>query len=75
MMQWVDSLPWSLVIIAVLFLGAAPFIPQPHLVEKINMLANGTLSQPIDIFDLLYHESPLVLLVLKLTRTAVRTAK
>jgi hypothetical protein len=32
------------------------------------MLAAGTLSRPIDIFDLFMHGAPLVVLVLKLLR-------
>jgi len=45
-----------------LFFGLAPFFPQPHLVEKLGMLASGTLSRPVDIFDLCWHVWPLVLL-------------
>jgi hypothetical protein len=36
------------------------------------MLAAGTLSRPIDVFDLLYHGAPWVLLALKLARMASR---
>ncbi len=32
------------------------------------MLMDGTLSRPIDIFDLLMHSTPAILLVLKLIR-------
>jgi hypothetical protein len=32
------------------------------------MLIDGTLSRPIDIFDLLMHSTPVILLVLKLVR-------
>jgi len=75
MMQWVDSLSWTLVIIAACFLGAAPFVPQPHLVEKLQMLANGTLTRPVDIFDLFYHASPLLILALKVARIALGLKK
>lgn len=51
-----------------LFLGLAPFFPQPHIVEKIKMLASGTLKRPIDIFDLFWHSWPFVLLAYKLAR-------
>jgi hypothetical protein len=40
----------------------------PHVVEKILMLKNGTLHRPIDIFDLIFHLTPLILLILKLWR-------
>lgn len=49
-----------------LFLGLAPFFPQPHIVEKIKMLVGGTLKRPIDIFDLFWHAWPFALLVYKL---------
>ena len=52
--------------IAALFLGLAPFMPEPHLWEKLKMLLDGSLSKPIDIFDLFMHGTPLVLLTLKL---------
>jgi hypothetical protein len=57
-----------LFVIASLTLGLAPFVPEPHLVEKLRMLAAGELSKPIDIFDLVMHAAPWVLLLLKLYR-------
>ncbi|MFZ5797887.1 MAG: RND transporter [Desulfobulbaceae bacterium] len=71
-MRWLDRLPTSLLIGAALLLGLAPFVPEPHLVEKLRMLAGGTLRRPIDIFDLVYHLLPVVLLLLKLVRSATR---
>jgi hypothetical protein len=71
-MAWLDRIPlWILVAVA-LTLGLAPFVPEPHLWEKLKMLAAGTLSRPIDIFDLLYHGAPWLLLVLKLVRMVRR---
>jgi hypothetical protein len=71
-MAWLDRIPvWILVAIA-LTLGLAPFAPEPHVWEKLKMLAAGTLSRPIDIFDLLYHGVPWLLLALKLIRLAQR---
>lgn len=74
-MKWIDSIPLSLLVIAAVILGGAPFVPEPHVIEKIRMLANGTLTRPIDIFDLAYHGLPIVLLILKLTRLARKPAK
>ncbi len=71
-MKYIDKLPWGLVIIACLTLGLAPFFP-PHIWEKLTMLKNGTLSRPIDWFDLLYHSIPWVLLILKAVRSATKT--
>jgi hypothetical protein len=67
-LAWLDRFPLGLLIIGALLLGLAPFMPEPHLWEKLKMLAAGTLVRPIDIFDLLLHASLPVLLVLKLIR-------
>lgn len=57
-----NLLDYRLIIPLALFLGLAPFFPQPHIVEKIRMLVNGTLKRPIDIFDLVWHAWPFLLL-------------
>jgi hypothetical protein len=49
-----------------LALGLAPFSPEPHLVEKLRMLRQGTLTRPLDIFDLFFHLVPAILLLIKL---------
>jgi hypothetical protein len=66
---------WSypILILACLTLGLAPFLPQPHVVEKLRMLFAGTLTRPIDIFDLLLHAAPFVLLLIKVVQD-VRSA-
>jgi hypothetical protein len=48
-------LPFSLLIVLCLTLGLAPFTPEPHIWEKLGMLASGDLDKPIGIFDLLLH--------------------
>ena len=58
--------------VAALTLGLAPFVPEPHIWEKLKMLANGELHRPIDIFDLLMHGAPVVLLLVKLARQGMR---
>jgi hypothetical protein len=64
MINMIRKLPWVVVILGSLTLGLAPFTPQPHLFEKIQMLINGDLSRSIDIFDLLLHGIfPLLLIV------------
>ncbi len=65
-MKWLDRIPLALLLPLALFLALAPFLPEPHLWEKLKMLADGTLSRPVDIFDLFLHGAPLALLVLKL---------
>jgi hypothetical protein len=71
-MQWLDSIPLGALMVAALLLGLAPFFPEPHLVEKLRMLINGTLKRPLDIFDLLMHAAPIVLLIMKLVRMALK---
>lgn len=73
-MNWLDRLPWAPVILAALFLGLAPFVPEPHLWEKLKMLAAGELKRPIDIFDLLMHGTPALLLLAKGARVAMSSA-
>ncbi len=55
-----------MLIVVCLTLGLAPFTPEPHLLEKLRMLNEGQLVKPIDIFDLVLHGTPWVLLLLKL---------
>jgi hypothetical protein len=71
-MSLLDRLPLSILLIAALTLGLAPFVPEPHLWEKLKMLVAGTLVAPVDIFDLLMHGAPVLLLAAKLVRMATR---
>ncbi len=68
MMAWLDDFSLVLIIAACLLLGLAPFMPEPHVWQKLKMLMDGTLVKPLDIFDLLMHGAPFVVLVLKLYR-------
>jgi hypothetical protein len=72
--RWLDAIPLLPLLVVALLLGLAPFVPEPHLVEKLRMLVNGTLNRPIDIFDLAYHGLPVLLLLAKLTQGAVTTS-
>ncbi len=65
---WLDHIPLWLIVLVAVWLALAPFVPEPHLTEKLRMLAQGTLKRPIDIFDLLYHLAPIAVLALKLVR-------
>ncbi|MDH4190567.1 MAG: hypothetical protein OEW21_10210 [Betaproteobacteria bacterium] len=58
-------LSYPVLIFACLTLGLAPFFPQPHIVEKLRMLVSGTLTKPLDIFDLVLHATPFVLLAIR----------
>jgi hypothetical protein len=72
MMSWLDRFPLVWLVVAALYLAVAPVVPEPHLVEKLRMLSQGTLVKPIDIFDLLLHSVPLVLLAVRLWRDVQR---
>jgi hypothetical protein len=61
-----NLLNYQFLIPLVLLLGFAPFLPQPHIVEKLGMLMAGTLKKPIDIFDLVWHIWPFLLLVYRI---------
>ena len=69
-MAWIDKIPTIPLVLVAGFLALAPFVPEPHLWEKLKMLKEGTLVRPLDIFDLLLHGVPAVLLLLKLGRLA-----
>ena len=69
-MEWLDKIPTVPLVIVAVFLGLAPFVPEPHLLEKLKMLRAGTLVRPLDIFDLLLHGVPALLMFVKLGRLA-----
>ncbi|WP_339132931.1 MAG: RND transporter [Candidatus Electrothrix sp. GW3-4] len=73
--EWLDILPWAPLLVVALVVGGAPFLPEPHLVEKMRMVIAGTLKRPIDIFDFFYHGLPLALLFFKLIRLVNRMDK
>jgi hypothetical protein len=60
-------------ILACLTLGLAPFLPEPHLVEKVRWVANGAEGmRHIDWFDLVLHGSPWIVLLGLLVYDAIR---
>lgn len=73
MLRWIDRQPLILFVLLALTLGLAPFVPEPHIWEKLKMLASGELTRPIDIFDFLLHGAAWLLLGLKLSRLAARS--
>ena len=64
-MTWLANLPMSLLLVVAILAAVAPVVPEPHLWEKLKMLSAGELTRPLDIFDLLLHGTPLLLVVLK----------
>ena len=74
-MKWLDKIPFLTLIIISLTLGLAPFVPEPHVWEKLKMLVDGSLGKPVDIFDLFMHGTPWVLLGLKKVRHFISNGK
>jgi hypothetical protein len=64
----IDKIPYSILIVIAALMMLAPFKPMPHVLEKLIMPKNGTLTKPIDIFDLFYHLVPTIILGLKIYR-------
>jgi hypothetical protein len=64
-MAWLDHIAWKWLLLLAIWMAVAPITPEPHLIEKLRMLFQGTLVKPLDIFDLFFHLAPLGLVALK----------
>jgi hypothetical protein len=64
-----DKISYAIIIVIAVFMFLAPFKPMPHVFEKVITLKNGTLTKPIDIFDLFFHLFPTIILLLKIYRS------
>ena len=67
-MRWLDKFPLAILIALAAWMAVAPITPEPHLIEKLRMLSQGSLTKPLDIFDLCLHSAPIVLLAVRLWR-------
>ncbi len=65
-MKWLEEIPYLILIAASVLMAMLPMQPEPHLVEKMRMLQAGELNKLIDIFDVLWHSFPAILLLLKM---------
>lgn len=61
--KFFNRIPWTFLLPAAILLSLTPFKPEPHLIEKLRMLANGLLTRPVDIFDLFMHGAPILLVL------------
>jgi hypothetical protein len=73
-MKWLDTIPYMLLVPLAIVLALAPFTPEPHLWQKLQMLFAGTLIRPIDILDLFLHGTLLFILLLKVSFDVSRKA-
>ncbi len=67
-MNWIDKIPTRMLVVIAVVMALAPFVPEPHLLEKARMLINGTLTRPVDIFDVFWHLIPAILLAIQFVR-------
>lgn len=72
MMKWIDKLPILPLLVIAVFFAIVPLTDTPHLQEKVMMLMDGTLSRPIDIFDLVMHATPSAILITRLVRIGMK---
>jgi len=70
-MGWLDDISYLFLIAAAILMAMMPFQPEPHLVEKFHMWQAGELHRWMDIFDVLWHLLPSLLLVAKIIRDVV----
>ena len=61
--KFFNLVPWPFLLPAAILFALMPLKPEPHLLEKLRMLANGLLTRPVDIFDLFMHSTPLLLVL------------
>ena len=74
-MSFLDKVPLTTLLLVAVLLGMAPFMAEPHLWQKIKMLFEGELTKGIDIFDLIMHGTPSVLVLIKLYRMSANKSK
>ncbi len=68
-----DRISWGMVGMMCALLGLAPFVPEPHIWQKLKMLAAGDLTRMIDIGDMLMHGAPWLILIAKLIQVGVQS--
>ena len=65
---FIDRLPFVTMVVAAIFLALAPFLPEPHLVEKFRWLMTGHSFKAIDVFDVFWHLWPIAIVAIKIAR-------
>jgi hypothetical protein len=72
-MKFIDNFSFSTLIMMAILLAIVPYPMQemPHSLEKIQMLFSGTLTKPLDIFDLIMHTGLIFVLFIKSYRLII----
>lgn len=65
MKDFIVNIPYIFLIGAAIVMALMPFQPEPHLVQKFDMLMAGNLTKPLDMFDVLWHTLPVWLILTK----------
>lgn len=74
MLNWLHCPSMTMLVFAAILLGVMPVFPEPHLLQKVRMLFDGTLVKPVDIFDLFWHGWPILWIVLRLLTPGAETS-
>ena len=64
-LSYLDNISYQSLFIALALLGLLPLCQCLTPLKKIILLSKGELVKPIDIFDLIFHLSPVILITLK----------
>ena len=72
MLSLIDPMPTFILLMPAVTILLAPLVPAPHVREKRIMLKQGARSHPLDVFDLLDHLLPTVLLAVEWIRSRRR---
>jgi hypothetical protein len=72
---WLENLHWAWLVPLAIFAAMAPWPmgPEPHVIQKVRWLMEGSLYKPLDVFDLVFHLSPTLLVIAKLVVTRLPT--
>jgi hypothetical protein len=68
LLRWLDYVPIVPLVVAATLLGVSPSPFEPHLWQKLKLLAAGRIEQPLDMLDLFFHGMLLPIVALKLVR-------
>jgi len=63
---WLHCPSMTMLAVAAILLGIMPVLPEPHLIQKLRMLVDGTLVKPVDWFDLFWHSWPTLWIALRM---------
>ncbi|WP_026340692.1 hypothetical protein [Thioalkalivibrio sp. ALJT] len=67
----VDRAPLWLFALLVASIGLAPWVPEPYVAEKLRGLLAGEFDWPRDLFSLMVHAAPWLLMAFKLYRNSL----